>query len=430
MPDLVVRPDRNTTGLRKTTLDNGLTVLSEFAPGVRSVAVGAWVRSASVHEPPAQMGVSHCLEHLVFKGTRSMGPREIAISIEQLGGSLDAYTARDHTAFQARMLDEHLDEAVRVIGELLFHPALRESDLKLEKKVILEEIGSVEDAPDDLVFELHNAALWGGSPFGWPILGTRETLKAMKIADVRALHDRAYRPELIVVAAAGNMDHDRLLQSLEKAGWNDIPAGGTLPVLPTPPSPGDPVRQLHKRDGSQVHLVMGSRAIANADPRRHAFALVSLVLGDGMSSRLFQRVREDLGLAYSVSTFQDFHVGAGVHGVYLGTAPDTADKAEAVVREELARIAGEGLPVEELQLAKQQLKGQVTLSMEGVSSRMYRAAATELYGRPWRDVDAVLAEIEAVDLALVREVCEDFFTPDRQTVVRLGPRSARARNPL
>ncbi|MBI2796134.1 MAG: insulinase family protein [Gemmatimonadetes bacterium] len=421
MTDVVARPGRTTPGLRKTTLDNGLTVLSEFIPGVRSVAVGAWVRSASVHEAAAQVGVSHCLEHLVFKGTRHMGPREIALSIEQLGGSLDAYTSRDHTAFQARMLDEHLDDATRVIGELIFQPALRESDLKLEKKVILEEIGSVEDAPDDLVFELHNAALWGNSAFGWPILGTRETVGALRIADLRALHERAYRPALIVVAAAGSVEHEQLLDSLERGGWHAAPAGGTLPALPALPPEVPGVQQVHGRDGSQVHLVLGSRAIANADPRRHAFGLVSMLLGDGMSSRLFQRVREDLGLAYSVSTFADFFTGSGSHGVYLGTAPDTAAKAEAVVREELDRVATEGIPAADLAMAKQQLKGQVVLSMEGVSSRMYRAAATELYGRPWRDVDAMLAEIDAVDLAQVRQVCEDFFQPGRQTVVRLGP---------
>ena len=401
--------------------DNGLTVLSEFIPGVRSVAVGAWVRSASIHEQEAQAGVSHCLEHLVFKGTRSMGPREIALSIEQLGGSLDAYTSRDHTAFQARMLDEHLDEATRVIGELIFHPALRESDLRLEKKVILEEIGSVEDSPDDLVFEMHSAALWGATPFGRPILGSRETVGGLRIADLRSLHERAYRPALIVVAAAGNVEHDRLLESLDKGGWNAAPAGGTVPVMPVLPAESEALHQVHARDGSQVHLVMGSRAIANADPRRHAFGLVSMLLGDGMSSRLFQRVREDLGLAYSVSTFADFLVGYGVHGVYLGTAPDTAADAEAVVREELARVASEGIPADDLAMAKQQLKGQVVLSMEGVGSRMYRAAATELYGRPWRDVSAMLTEIDAVDHAQVRQVCEDFFRPERQTVVRLGP---------
>ena len=185
MSTLVSRPE---TGLRKTTLQNGLTVLSEYIPGVRSVAVGAWVRAASIHEPASQMGVSHFLEHLVFKGTRSMGPREIALSIEQLGGSLDAYTARDHTSFQARILDEHLDAAVSVIGELLFHPTLRESDLKLERKVILEEIGMVEDTPDDLVFELHNAALWGASPVGRQALHMQSRRQFKSLALLEALY--------------------------------------------------------------------------------------------------------------------------------------------------------------------------------------------------------------------------------------------------
>lgn len=408
-------------GLRRTVCDNGLTVLSEHLPGVRSVALGAWVRSASIHEAPAQMGVSHFLEHLVFKGTRSMGPREIALSIEQLGGSLDAYTSRDHTAFQARVLDEDLDEAARVIGELIFHPALRESDLKLERKVILEEIASVEDQPDDLVFELHNDALFGDSPYGHVILGTRDTIKALGIADVRALHERAYRPGLIVVAAAGNVEHERLLEALEKAGWLSQPAGGEVPPTPVLPPELPVAHVVRERDGSQVHLVMGSRAITNADPRRQAFGLVSMMLGDGMSSRLFQRVREDLGLAYSVHTFTELYLGAGAHGVYLGTSPETAADAEAVVREELGRLAAEGLDEADLALAKRQLKGQVTLSMEGVSSRMYRAAASELYGRPWRDLDGVLADIEAVTVAETRSVCEDFFAPARQSTVRLGP---------
>ena len=421
MSTLVSRPE---TGLRKTTLQNGLTVLSEYIPGVRSVAVGAWVRAASIHEPASQMGVSHFLEHLVFKGTRSMGPREIALSIEQLGGSLDAYTARDHTSFQARILDEHLDAAVSVIGELLFHPTLRESDLKLERKVILEEIGMVEDTPDDLVFELHNAALWGASPYGYTILGSRETVGGMKLDDVRALHARAYRPSLIVVAAAGNVEHDRFIDALERTGWGAVSSeGATLPVAEAPIAL-PPRSQSHARDGSQVHLVFGSAAIQNADPRRHAFSLVSMLLGDGMSSRLFQRVREDLGLAYSVHTFQEFFIGAGVHGVYVGTAPETAVKAETVVREELDRLAGDGLSDLELEAAKRQLKGQVTLSLESVAARMYRAAATELYGRRFRELDEVLAEIDAVDLAQVNQLCHDFFRADAQTLVRLGPASA------
>ena len=368
------------------------------------------------------MGVSHFLEHLVFKGTRTMGPHEIALSIEQLGGSLDAYTSRDHTAFQARVLDEDLDEAARVIGELIFHPTLRESDLKLERKVILEEIGSVEDQPDDLVFELHNDALFAGSPYGHTILGSRDTIKALGIQEVRALHDRAYRPPLIVVAASGNVDHERLLDALAKSGWLAQPAAAaTVPATPLlPPAPG-PHHLVKERDTQQVHFVMGSRAIANNDPRRHAFGLVSMLLGDGMSSRLFQKVREDLGLAYTVHSYTEMYLGAGAHGVYLGTSPETCADAERVVREELARLAADGLSDADLALSKRQLKGQVTLSMEGVSSRMYRAAASELYGRPWRDLDGVLADIEAVTVAETRQVCEDFFAPERQSTVRLGP---------
>ncbi len=410
------------TGLRRTVCSNGLTVLSEHIPGVRSVALGAWVRSASIHETAADMGVSHFLEHLVFKGTRTMGPQEIALSIEQLGGSLDAYTSRDHTAFQARVLDEDLDEAARVIGELIFHPMLRESDLKLERKVILEEIASVEDQPDDLVFELHNDAIFGASPYGNTILGTRATIKAMGIDTVRALHDRAYRPSLIVVAASGNIEHERLLEALEKAGWlAQASHGAVLPPLPPAPPIAPATTVVRDREGSQVHLVMGSRAITNNDTRRQAFGLVSMLLGDGMSSRLFQRVREDLGLAYTVHTFTEFYLGAGLHGVYLGSGPETCADAERVVREELGRLSVEGLSDADLALAKRQLKGQVTLSMEGVSSRMYRAAASELYGKPWQDLDGVLADIEAVTVAETRSVCEDFFNPDRQTTVRLGP---------
>ena len=410
------------TGLRRTVCDNGLTVLSEHIPGVRSVALGAWVRSASIHEGADQMGVSHFLEHLVFKGTRTMGPQEIALSIEQLGGSLDAYTSRDHTAFQARVLDEDLDEAARVIAELIFHPMLRESDLKLERKVILEEIASVEDQPDDLVFELHNEALFGASPYGNIILGTRDTIKAMGIGEVRSLFERAYKPGLIVVAAAGNVEHERLLEALEKSGWLAQPNDGAI-VPPTPVAPPDaaPVTVVRERDGSQVHLVMGSRAITNNDPRRQAFGLVSMMLGDGMSSRLFQRVREELGLAYSVHTFTELYLGAGVHGIYLGTGADTCADAERVVREELALLSTDALSDADLALAKRQLKGQVTLSMEGVSSRMYRAAASELYGKPWRDLDGVLSDIERVTVAETRAVCEDFFRPERQTTVRLGP---------
>ena len=197
------------SGLRSTELSNGLTVLSESMPGVRSVALGAWVRAASLHESADKMGVSHMLEHMVFKGTPTRSAKELALALEVLGGSLDAYTSREHTSYQAKVLDEHLSQAADVLADLIFRPSLRGSDLALEKKVVLEEINTVDDTPDDLVFELHNAQMWGNHPYGYQILGTRETVGALGASDLRALHSRAYHPEQIVVAAAGNVEHER-----------------------------------------------------------------------------------------------------------------------------------------------------------------------------------------------------------------------------
>jgi len=408
-------------GVERTVLPNGLTVLSEAYPGVRSIAVGAWVRAASMHERRDEMGVSHMLEHLVFKGTANRSAKEIAFALESLGGSIDAYTAREHTCFQARVLDEHLPEAVDVLADIVFRPALRAEDLALERKVVLEEIAMVEDAPDDIVFELHNEALWGDHPYGYSILGTRDSVAGMEVETVRALHRRAYHPSQIVVAASGNIEHAALLQQLNRAGWLDVPRGSAaVPPVP-PPVPAPPSVRRVSRDSQQTHIVFGSATVSHADPRRYALMLVDTLMGGGMSSRLFQRIREELALAYSVYTFQSFHVNSGTHGVYVGTAPETAEQAAAAVREELSRVAREGIGEAELQTGKQQLKGQITLSMESVSSRMYRAAGVELFGEPYIPIDELLAKIDAITVDEARQVCAEFFEPERQTVVVLGP---------
>jgi predicted Zn-dependent peptidase len=398
-------------------------VLSEFMPGVRSVALGVWVRAASIHEPRERMGVSHLLEHMVFKGTRSRSAKQIALALEVLGGSLDAYTAREHTSYQARVLDEHLDQAADVIGDLVFRPVLRAADLKLERKVVLEEISMVEDTPDDVVFELHNETMWGAHPYGYSILGTRESVSALGVRELRELHERAYHPPQLVVAASGNVEHERLLSALERTGWLDVPRGVDEPLTAPPPMAAPPTYRHVGRDIAQTHIVFGSQTVQYSDPRRYTLALISMLLGGGMSSRLFQRVREELGLAYSVSTFQNFHVDTGVNGVYVATAPETAGEAAAAVREELARLTAEGIVGNELEAAKGQLKGQLTLSLESVSSRMYRAAAVELYGQPFRPLDEVLAAVDEIDEQSVAEACRDYFDPAAQTVVSLGPRA-------
>jgi len=409
---------------RRTVLPNGLTVLSEFMPGVRSVAFAAWVRAASLHEPRERMGVSHLLEHMVFKGTKRRTAHEIALSLEALGGSLDAYTSREHTVYQARVLDEHLEQAADVIADIVFHPTLRESDLKLERKVILEEIGMVEDTPDDLVFELHNEALWGQHPYGYSILGTRDTVNALGIPELRELHKRAYHPGRLVIAASGNVEHDQLVDVLSRTGWADVEAGDSTPMPSTPPSTVAPTTTHVARDGAQTHVVMGTKAVAHSDPERFPLLLVSMLLGGGMSSRLFQRVREDLGLAYSVFTYQSFHADSGMHGVYVATAPDSTGAALDAIRSELRSVVDHGLPVEEVAMGRQQLKGQVTLSLESVSSRMYRAASVELYDEPFRTLDEILALIDDISVDDVLRVASVYFDPERMTVVSLGPKGA------
>jgi len=412
------------TDLRRTVLPNGLTVLSESMPGVRSVALGAWVRAASLHESAEKMGVSHMLEHMVFKGTPTRSAKDLALALETLGGSLDAYTSREHTSYQAKVLDEHLPQAADVLADLIFRPILRGSDLALEKKVVLEEISTVDDTPDDLVFELHNAQMWGNHPYGYQILGTRETVGALGTSDLRALHSRAYHPEQIVVAAAGNVEHDDLLETLQSTGWADIPRGGLAPLKSPAPIVQTPAAVHFERETAQTHIVIGSEAFAHSDPRRYSMTMIGMLFGGGMSSRLFQRIREELGLAYSVYSFQSFHEDAGMHGVYVGTTPDSARAAVDAINEELERLSTESLSEEDITAGKSQLKGQITLSLESPTSRMYRAAGTELYGEPYRTLDELLALIDAIDAQTVADVCRTYYVPGRQTLVSLGPRAA------
>ncbi len=404
----------------RTDAPNGVVVLSENLPGVRSIAVGVWVRSASVHEPLPKMGVSHLLEHMVFKGTERRTAREIAMALEARGGSLDAYTSRDYTCYQARALDEDLPQALDVLTDIVRRPALRERDVEMERRVVLEEISTVEDTPDDLVFELHAKALWPEHAYGFPILGTRESVGGLQTEDLRELHGRAYHPGHVVIAVAGNVNHDVLLKLLGKCGWFTFESGpAPREVDAVPPAPRSTVRVA--RETAQMHVVLGTDTFGYGDDRREPLALLNTVFGGGMSSRLFQRVREELGLAYAVYSFQSLFRVAGVTGVYVGTHPSTADEAVDAILEELGTLARSGLSEAELVEAQQQVKGQVTLSLEHPVARMNRLATYALNDEPYRTIDQVLASIDGVDRDAVAAVASEFFTPDRQTAVWLGP---------
>jgi predicted Zn-dependent peptidase len=407
-------------GLLRTTAPNGLVVLSERLPGVRSAATGLYVRTASAHERREQMGISHLLEHMVFKGTERRSAKELALELEVRGGSLDAFTGRDYTSYQAHTLDADLPLAVEILTDLARRPLLRETDLEPERNVILEEIHGVEDTPDDLVFELHAAALWPEHPYGYSILGTPATLEALSADDLRCLHHTGYYRGNFVVAAAGNVNHDQLLTVLEREGWFEGTAAepARRPVVPAPAVRGTERRE--ERETAQTHIVFGTDTFPLRDPRRFALAILTNVFGGGMSSRLFQRVREELGLAYAIFAFKHFHQSAGQLGVYIGTQPGTADAAVDAIRAEYARLAREGLPPEELADGKQQLKGQVMLSLESPSARMARLAGFELHDDPYRPLDQMLAEIDAVSPDEIAAVAAEYFGPERQTVVRLG----------
>jgi predicted Zn-dependent peptidase len=408
-------------GLLRTTAPNGMIVLTEKLPGVRSAAVGIYVRTASAHERREQMGISHLLEHMVFKGTERRSAKQLALELEVRGGGLDAFTGRDYTSYQGHILDADLPLAVEILTDLVRHPLLRESDLEPERNVILEEINGVADTPDDLVFELHATALWPEHPYGYSILGTPDTLGALSAADLRALHQSGYYRGNCVIAAAGNVEHDQLLTVLEREGWFE----GSRPEAARPPVAATPARRgcghREERDTAQTHVVFGTDTFPLNDPRRFPLAILTNVFGGGMSSRLFQRVREELGLAYAIFAFKHFYQGSGQLGVYVGTQPGTADQAVEAILAEYDQLAREGLPPSELVDGKQQLKGQIMLSLESPAARMGRLAGFVLHDDHYRPLDTMLEEIDAVTEEEIAAVAAEFFAADRQTVVRLGP---------
>lgn len=413
-----IRLDQN---LIQSVAPNGLTVLTEALPGIRSAAIGFWVRSASAQEPRQLMGISHLLEHMVFKGTERRTARQLALALEVRGGSLDAYTSRDHTNYQAHVLDEDLPEAVDVLTDLVRRPLLRQSDLELERNVVLEEIHMVEDTPDDLVFDLLASRLWPAHGYGHSILGTPETVSALQSDDLHAAHIAGYYPGNVVVAAAGNLQHDQVLALLEREGWfESADHTQARPAVPAVPA----VRGEHyteERDTAQTHVVLATDTIPYRDARRFAMAIITNVFGGGMSSRLFQRIREELGLAYAIYAYQNLFQSSGVGGVYVGTQPGTADQAVEAILDEYRSLAEQGLTDQELAEGKQQLKGQIMLSLENPISRMSRLAAVALHQDRYRPLDEVLAEIDAVTPEAIAALCREYFAPERQTVLRLGP---------
>jgi predicted Zn-dependent peptidase len=408
--------------LFRTDCPNGLVVVTERIASVRSAAAGIWVRTASGHETRQKMGVAHLLEHLVFKGTERRTAREIALSLESRGGSLDAYTSRDHTSFQAHVLDADLALSIDVLTDLVRRPLLRDADLELERNVVLEELNGVLDAPDDLVGEMWNETIWPDHPYGYSILGTAETVRTLGSQDLRDVHANGYYPGNAVIAVAGNIEHGAVLALLDAEGWFAGAAKLPLPSVAAATAARG-VTRVETRDLQQVHAILGTDTVTAADERRWGLALLGAAIGGGMSSRLFQRVREELGLCYAISAWHATYRAAGVFGIYVGTQPKTADQALAIIHEELARVSHEGLPADELADAKGQIKGSVTLALESTVSRMNRLAGHVLNDEPYRSIDEVLRLVDGVTVEETASLAGAFLVPERMTTVRLGPPS-------
>ena len=375
---------------------SGLRVVTESLPHLASVTIGAWVGSGSRDEPPAVSGASHFLEHLLFKGTEARSAHAIADAIESVGGEMNAFTTHEQTVFYVRVPGEHLGLAIDVLADVVWHPAFRPAELESERQVILEELAMRDDTPDDLVHDLFGRAMFADHALGREVLGTESTIESMTRAQIAEHHGAHYHPGNIVLAAAGALDHDTLVAQLEPL----VPAGGTRPPRPTPRAapPGPPVvRIAEERDTEQAHLVLGMRALAHDDPDRYALALLNQALGGGMSSRLFQAVREDRGLAYSVYSYRAAYADTGYLAVYAGTTVDHTEETLAVVRAELAGVRADGtLREHELAAAKGHLKGSLALSLETSSARMRRLGRGELVDGEIPSLDELAQRIDAV----------------------------------
>lgn len=411
-------------GYRESRLSSGVRVLSERMEGVRSVAVGVWVRHGSAHEPPGLAGISHLLEHMVFRGTATRSRRQIAAALEGLGGSLNAYTSREHTGYEARVRDRHLAQAVEVLSDLVRNPLLRPEDLEQEKEIVFEEIAAVEDTPEDLVFDLHGSRMWNGHPYGRPILGTRETVAAVTAADLSELRRRTHTGANLVVAAAGHVDHGALVAMVEE-WFGDMEPGRPVSLAGVPPAHGRGI-DLVRRDSAQSHLVFGSPTPGASHPDRYALLLLSTALGGGMSSRLFQRIREELALAYSVYSFQSLYSKSGIFGVYLGTRSGWVADALDAVRTVCAAVAREGLSRDELARTKEQAKGEITLFLESPGARVNRLAGFALLDLPFVPMERLPGLIDGVDRCDIARVAAEVLPPERQFALCLGPGDAKS----
>jgi len=401
---------------RRTQLDNGIRVVTETLPHVRSLAIGIWIDTGSRDEPEQLAGISHYLEHMNFKGTERRSPLEIARSIEGHGGQLNAFTGKHETCFYARVISSHLVRAVDVLADITQHSVYDPTETIKERKVILEELKNVEDTPDEMVFEYFWAEMYPNHSLGRTVIGTPKTLKKINPARLREYSQSHYCGSRIVVAVTGDVDHDRLVELIQQQFKSDQPSQ-RLRVAPQNDLTGHSHHEHHSST-QQAHILWGLHGITYYDPRKYALFIMNTVLGGGMSSRLFQHIREDRGLAYTVYSFLETLPDSGMFGVYAGTDPENVEQTLNLIKEDVLWFADNLLSDEELDRTKDQLKGALLLGLESPSSRMNRLARMESLTGGYLSIDDIIENINAVSAESIKELASEMFT-NKPTVTTL-----------
>jgi predicted Zn-dependent peptidase len=402
---------------RRATLSNGVTVITEPMDHVRTVALGVWIAAGSRYEDAPHNGISHFIEHILFKGTATRSALAIAEAVDAIGGQLNAFTDKEHTCYYLRVLRDHLAEGMAILTDMLLHPAMDAEAVEKERQVLAEEIKMYEDAPDDLVHDVFAETLWPEHPLGRSVSGSLASLGGLTREDLQAYMAERYRPDAVLVTAAGLLDHEQIVDLADQflGGW----AGRAAPAVHVPPRP-QRATAYRSKEIEQVHLCLGVPGLAQAHPDRYVLAVLDSALGSGMSSRLFQEIREERGLAYSISSYQSAYADAGAFVVYAGTSPAATREVVRLILAGLAR-ARAGLTVEEVARAKESLKGNLMLALETPGSRMSKLARSEQYFGRQITLDEIIADVDAVEGEAVRHLAESLLVPDRLALAAIGP---------
>ena len=409
--------------ITRTTLPGGLRIVSEAMPGVRSASVGVWVDVGSRDEAPSVAGTSHFLEHLLFKGTTSRSALDIAATMDAVGGEFNAFTEKEHTCFYATVLDRELPLAVEMISDVVLNATIAAADVDVERAVVLEEIAMRDDDPSDLVHDEFSTALFGDTPLGRPILGTEASVHSLTRTQIHGYYARRYRPSEMVVAVAGNVDHAELVRLVRRAFADRLDSStgpaGVRADRAADLRPADPIRIVGD-DTEQANIVLGSAGLSRFDERRFVLGVLSSAVGGGMSSRLFQQIREQRGLAYSTYSFSCGYAGAGLFALYAGCQPGKAEEVVSIMREVIDSVRRDGLSVDEVTRGKGQITGGMVLGLEDSGSRMTRIGKAELSFGDVLGLDQLIERVESVTHAQVNELAAELLSRPRCLTV-VGP---------